>query len=340
MISKEAEELLLEILEHESDDNYNYWMERFKVLDRREDTILRGCFRELQENNLVSTKWADNIPYIIIVLKDGYLFQKHKEEQKKAEETLSMSSFEMELTDLLERAKQIKKPINCASIGTDIEEYNRPSKVWVNDFEIFSTKYLGGHSLSGRICKILEERKFDAYNELVSCLESISKDKDFISTMNKKGSETAISTQTKAEYDVFLSHANKDKLDYVNELYNVLKKLGINIFYDTEEIDWGDDWKQKILDGTEKSEFAVIVISDKFFGREWTERELTQFLNRQNSSGQKIILPLLYNTTIKSVGKRYPELASIQALDSKDKSKEEIAIILARQLIKRYKGIG
>ena len=333
MISKEAEKLLFEILAHESDADY--WSKRFEAADHKEDTILRGCFKELKDNQLVDTKWASNVPYIITVLKDGYYYEKHLHEQKEN----IMSNFEEELNNLLERTKTIKTPINGAPLGTNIEGYNRPSKVWVNDFEIFYTKYLGNHPLSNRICKILEERQFNAYTELVSYLESISKDKDFISKINEEGLKMATSTQPIAEYDVFLSHANNDKLSYVNELYDVIKQLGIKIFYDSEEIDWGDKWKQKLLNGTEKSEFAIIVISDKFFGREWTERELTQFLNRQNNSGQKIILPLLYNTTMKSVAKNYPDLADIQALDSKSKSKEEIAIILARQLIKRYKGI-
>ena len=77
----------------------------------------------------------------------------------------------------------------------------------------------------------------------------------------------------KKEYDVFISHANADKSDYVDELYLVLRKLGVKIFYDTEVLSWGDNWKQVILDGTAKSEFAIIVISENFFDREWTERE-------------------------------------------------------------------
>lgn len=31
-------------------------------------------------------------------------------------------------------------------------------------------------------------------------------------------------------YDVFISHANKDKLDYVEELYQTISKLGIKVF--------------------------------------------------------------------------------------------------------------
>ena len=100
------------------------------------------------------------------------------------------------------------------------------------------------------------------------------------------------------EFDVFISHANADKEDLIEELYNSLNKLGVNIFYDKEILEWGDKFKDKILEGTKKSEFAIIVISTNFFGREWTERELSEFLNRQNQNGQKLILPILHNITI------------------------------------------
>ena len=136
---------------------------------------------------------------------------------------------------------------------------------------------------------------------------------------------------------MFISHANADKLDYVDELYLAIRKLGISIFYDSEEISWGDNWKNVILNGTESSEFAIIVISDNFFDREWTERELNEFLNRQNTSGQKIILPLLYNITVDDLKAKYPELSEIQCITTERYSKEAISILLAKELIKRYK---
>ena len=90
-------------------------------------------------------------------------------------------------------------------------------------------------------------------------------------------------------YDVFISHANADKADYVNELKESLDKLKIIIFYDTDAIEWGDNWKKKLLESVEKAEFAIIVISENFFGQEWTEKELKEFLYRQNLKGQKIV---------------------------------------------------
>ena len=138
-------------------------------------------------------------------------------------------------------------------------------------------------------------------------------------------------------YDVFISHANKDKSDYVDSLYMAIRRLGVNVFYDTEVLSWGDNWKQVILEGTEKSEFAIIVISENFFGREWTERELNEFLHRQNTSGQKIVLPLLHNITLEKLKEHYPELGDIQVIDTERFTKEEIVILFAKELIKRFK---
>lgn len=139
------------------------------------------------------------------------------------------------------------------------------------------------------------------------------------------------------QYDVFISHANADKSSYVDDLYMVLRKLGISIFYDSDALSWGDEWKKVILDGTNTSEFAIIVISENFFDREWTERELHEFLKRQNEDGQKIVLPLLHNITMNDLKAKYPELADIQTISSKNVTKEEVAILLAKELIKRYR---
>ena len=195
-----------------------------------------------------------------------------------------MATFEEQLDDLLERTKSIKAPINAAPIGTDMNEYNRPSEVWVNDVEIFYNNHLKDHPLGDRIKTILSHRNLDAYNDLVGCLESISKDQSFIDKMNGISTVSVPKYQAKSlpEYDVFISHASKDKADLVEELYQSLNKLGVAIFYDKESLEWGDNWKDRILNGTNKAEFAIIVISENFFDREWTERELSEFLNRQN----------------------------------------------------------
>lgn len=334
MISKEAEDLLFEIIEHESDGNH--WAERFEAADHREDIILRGCFKELKDNNLVHITWTDNIPVIIQVLKDGYLYQQHKEEREKAERELTMGAFERELTDLLERAQNISPPTQVSYDSESIAEHNMPANVWMDDVRIFRAKYLSEHPLYSSMEPLLFHRSF---SRLVASLTSISKDRDFIDKMNgvEKVEVPKYQAKTLPEYDVFISHANQDKEDLIEKLYQSLQKLGISIFYDKESLEWGDNWKERILNGTKKAEFAIIVISENFFDREWTERELSEFLNRQNRNGQKLILPIVHNITMQQLQEKYPNVADIQAIDSSKYNCNQIALLFAKQLIKRLK---
>lgn len=91
-----------------------------------------------------------------------------------------MTDFETQLNELLERAKNIKSPINAAPLGTNINEYNMPSEVWMNDVQIFYENYLKDYALEARMQSLLLNRGLGAYSKLVSCLESISKDRNFI----------------------------------------------------------------------------------------------------------------------------------------------------------------
>ena len=334
-ISPEAEALLTEILEHEKEANY--WQNRFDGLDTREDTILRGCFGELKDNNLIAVQWADGIPYYIQVLKDGYLYHEHKKEEAMA----NMSEFERKLHELLDRANNIKRPINATAIGTDINKHNHPSEIWVNDFEIFYNKYLTDHPFSQRIKTILFHRTKDAFKDLVGILQSISTDTDYIDNKNNvvKAMIPLYQKRMLTEYDVFISHANKDKVDFVENLKKSLDKLGVEVFYDKDTLEWGDNWKERILNGVKKSEFAIIVISENFFDREWTEKELSELLSRQNRNGQKIILPIIHNITMQQLSEKYPAVADIQAIDSAKYSTDEIALLFAKQLIKRLKSV-
>lgn len=114
------------------------------------------------------------------------------------------------------------------------------------------------------------------------------------------------------EYDIFVSHCHKDKLKYVDDLVEELKKLDIKVFYDTDEITWGDDIREKIDNGLKNSKLAIVVISRKYFGRDWTEYEIKELFKRQFSEGRKLILPILYQINKSDlVEKHYPFLKEI-----------------------------
>lgn len=140
------------------------------------------------------------------------------------------------------------------------------------------------------------------------------------------------------EFDVFVSHANDNKQSFVDSLSAGLNRLGIKVWYDSSILDWGDDWKAKIKEGLEKSRFGIVVLSPQFIGREWTTKELTELLNRQNERHEKVVLPLLYNLTVDDMKAKYPDLAPIQARSIReDEDAKDIVIDFARILIRALK---
>lgn len=392
MISKEAEEVLLELVEHESDGSY--WVKKFTSVDHRTRTILSGCFKELEENKLISAIWADSVPIHTEIQKDGYLYQQRKEDNDKTERNKAMKIQENTLQywgmfgfklgrmewiwprNTPETVQEFDKALRDlqfmlqGEISPSQESYEEYSSQILQfflkkDLEIYSCILIGigiqryqcGLVANGEASDVIIELAKSAINGIPSSIvpnrellfsiiqsnqgESISEIFTEIAiTLNNaavKDVKQEVSKNNIFEYDVFISHANKDKEDLIEELYQSLSKLGISIFYDKESLEWGDNWKERILNGTMKAEFAIIVISENFFDREWTERELSEFLNRQNRNGQKLILPIIHNITTEQLKAKYPNVADIQAIDSKKYNCDQIALLFARQLIKRLK---
>lgn len=313
--------------------------EKVKAVTGKDEEELMGIIRELRKEDYIDVKWADDLPYIVILNNSARTYNEQLAEYERQLQVHQSKSPEKRNTnkervaEFIQRGERIgKEEYHPACDGFPISYVAGPQyDQWMNEIKIFSTRYLRNHTLFEDIQKLLSNhhRNTSAYEDMMSYLRAIANDVDFWQEVSLK--------EEPAMYDVFISHASKDKLDYVDNLKNSLDKLRINVFYDKDTIEWGDMWKDKILEGVAKAEFAIIVISENFFGREWTELELNEFLHRQNSNGQKIILPILYNIDDEQLRERYPDVADIQALKEKDHSCDEIALLFAGQLIKRLK---
>ena len=313
--------------------------EKVKAVTGKDEEELMGIIRELRKEDYIDVKWADDLPYIVILNNSARTYNEQLAEYERQLQVHQSKSPEKRNTnkervaEFIQRGERIgKEEYHPACDGFPISYVAGPQyDQWMNEIKIFSTRYLRNHTLFEDIQKLLSNhhRNTSAYEDMMSYLRAIANDVDFWQEVSLK--------EEPAMYDVFISHASKDKLDYVDNLKNSLDKLRINVFYDKDTIEWGDMWKDKILEGVAKAEFAIIVISENFFGRERTELELNEFLHRQNSNGQKIILPILYNIDDEQLRERYPDVADIQALKGKDHSCDEIALLFAGQLIKRLK---
>ncbi len=152
------------------------------------------------------------------------------------------------------------------------------------------------------------------------------------------GSPPLLPSNNAFQFDVFVSHANANKEELVNKLTAALGKLDVSIWYDANILAWGDNWKLQIENGLKKCRFGIVVISPEFLGRKWPEKELNDLLQRQNETGQKVVLPLLYKLSVEDMKKQYPQLSDFQARTIKpDDDLRDIVIDFACILIRALK---
>ena len=329
IMDETAEEILKCLLEHKDENSSRIAFEddifpdyaRLSIGIELEKLVQYGMIGGLISYDYGG--WCDVLPPAISYFKKKEKALTHNEDKH------PMNSERVNLKALIEKGEMLhNQPTGTIITKADCAK-------WTQNVRTYNQRVLKNHPVHQPLTDALF---FNRIETIIGYLQSVYDDTVFWNA--RENSMLAIletKEKTLAMYDVFISHANADKADYVDELKASLDKLKIEIFYDKDSLEWGDNWKGRILEGVAKAEFAIIVISRNFFDREWTERELMEFLNRQNVNGQKIILPILHNITMAQLKEKYPAIADIQALDSSKYTCDEIAIKFAAQLIKRLK---
>lgn len=87
-------------------------------------------------------------------------------------------------------------------------------------------------------------------NYVVAEIERRVKEREQHDSNNRKHYET----------DVFLSYSHRDK-DIVGKIYGALSKAGLRVWYDSNDIPGGADWKQTFLNGVRQTRLFVPVLS-------------------------------------------------------------------------------
>jgi hypothetical protein len=126
------------------------------------------------------------------------------------------------------------------------------------------------------------------------------------------------------DYDVFISHATEDKDDVVRPLAHALQDRGLIVWYDEFELRIGDSLRRKIDAGIARSSFGLVVISQSFFAKGWTQYELDGLVTMA-VSGKQVLLPVWHGVSKDDVMQQSPTLADKVALRTADYSIDEIA---------------
>jgi hypothetical protein len=126
------------------------------------------------------------------------------------------------------------------------------------------------------------------------------------------------------ENDVFISHASEDKDAIVRSLADALLKGGLKVWYDEFELKIGDSLRRKIDKGLAHSRFGIVVLSQAFFKKGWTNYELDGLVTR-SVSGEQILLPIWHNISKNEVIEYSPSLADKVARSTANYTVEQIA---------------
>ena len=102
-------------------------------------------------------------------------------------------------------------------------------------------------------------------------------------------------------WDFFISHVSLDKETVARPLANALAARGQRVWYDELEVTVGDNLVQTIEFGTRASLFGVVIVSKQFFGRRWTEEELSALVRKR-------LFLVLHDMTPEELQARRPEL--------------------------------
>lgn len=143
-------------------------------------------------------------------------------------------------------------------------------------------------------------------------------------------------------YDIFISHASEDKAEFVEPLVGALQAHGLRVWYDTREIQLGDDFRQKMEEGLVSSRFGVVVVSPSF-RKYWPEAELSALFNQERLFEEKRILPVVHALTPQEVARTWPLLAARAAAYSSEGPAgiaEKIATAILQKVSRPTRGLS
>jgi hypothetical protein len=133
------------------------------------------------------------------------------------------------------------------------------------------------------------------------------------------------------QYDFFISHASEDKEPFVKSLAEKLREAGAKVWYDTFVLKIGDSLRAEISKGLTKSRYGIVVLSDSFFKKTWTNRELSGLMEIETLT-KKVILPIWHKVSRDEVLAYDPFLADKKALNTSIESLDQIVVELMTML--------
>ncbi|EOY10025.1 TMV resistance protein N [Theobroma cacao] len=127
-----------------------------------------------------------------------------------------------------------------------------------------------------------------------------------VSMVHHQESSSLISRYT---YHVFLSFRGTDtRKNFTDHLYMALVQAGIHTFRDDDEIERGENIRDKIERAMQESKIFIIVFSKNYASSTWCLNELVKILEHRKFS-KHIVLPIFYDVNPSQVKKQTESFA-------------------------------
>jgi TIR domain-containing protein len=133
--------------------------------------------------------------------------------------------------------------------------------------------------------------------------------------------------------DIFLCHAHLDKVTHARPLVDALSRRGISCWVDEAELLPGASLIDAISDGLISAHFVVLLITENFLQRNWTQRELNAALSREIRTGSVVVIPIL-TVDHDTYARRYPLLEDkvyLNWVEGVESLADRIAALFARE---------
>lgn len=116
------------------------------------------------------------------------------------------------------------------------------------------------------------------------------------------------------EWDLFISYSNDD-LDLVKKIVSMFNEERIRVFVDFEYIRAGDPITPTIEKGLRGSRHVLMVVTDTYLNKKWTELERIWFETQEEWVGERKIFVILNGVSRRVFQVRYPTLADRRVLE-------------------------
>ncbi|OMO75804.1 hypothetical protein COLO4_25864 [Corchorus olitorius] len=102
-------------------------------------------------------------------------------------------------------------------------------------------------------------------------------------------------SRSQSRYQVFLSFRGKDtRHNFTSHLLKALKDCGINVFFDKEKLEKGDELSPALLNAIAASKMSIIILSKDYASSKSCLIELSKIMECKLTQGQ-IVLPVFYH---------------------------------------------